>query len=95
MVPNLRYMGEQTHDEFATIVLGGSRTHKGMIGFYETLSLEDINAIHTYLDNKQDSLPDRLELTFWQKIEYWFNYWMAKLGEMFPELLNATREYIM
>ena len=95
VVPNLRYMSEQTHDEFATIVLGGSRTHKGMIGFYETLSLEDINAIHTYLDNKQDSLPERLELTFWQKTEYWLNYWMAKLGEMFPELLNATREYIM
>jgi PQQ-dependent dehydrogenase (methanol/ethanol family) len=95
VVPNLRYMSEQTHDEFATIVLGGSRTHKGMIGFYETLSLEDVSAIHTYLDNKQENLPERLELTFLQKIEYWLNYWMAKLGEMFPELLNATREYIM
>ena len=95
VVPNLRYMSEQTHEEFATIVLGGSRTHKGMIGFYETLSLEDVNAIHTYLDNKQENLPERLELTFLQKIEYWLNYWMAKLGEMFPELLNATREYIM
>jgi PQQ-dependent dehydrogenase (methanol/ethanol family) len=95
VVPNLRYMSEQTHEEFATIVLGGSRTHKGMIGFYETLSLEDVNAIHTYLDNKQENLPERLELTFLQKIEYWLNYWMARLGEMFPELLNATREYIM
>ena len=95
VVPNLRYMSEQTHDEFATIVLGGSRTHKGMIGFYETLSLEDVSAIHTYLDNKQENLPERLELTFLQKIEYWLNYWIAKLGEMFPELLNATREYIM
>jgi PQQ-dependent dehydrogenase (methanol/ethanol family) len=95
VVPNLRYMSEQTHEEFATIVLGGSRTHKGMIGFYETLSLEDVNAIHTYLDNKQENLPERLELTFLQKIEYWLNYWMAKLGEMFPELLNASREYIM
>jgi PQQ-dependent dehydrogenase (methanol/ethanol family) len=95
VVPNLRYMSEQTHEEFATIVLGGSRTHKGMIGFYETLSLEDVNAIHTYLDNKQKNLPERLELTFLQKIEYWLNYWIAKLGEMFPELLNATRDYIM
>jgi PQQ-dependent dehydrogenase (methanol/ethanol family) len=95
VVPNLRYMSEQTHEEFATIVLGGSRTHKGMIGFYETLSLEDVNAIHTYLDNKQENLPERLELTFLQKIEYWLNYWIAKLGEMFPELLNATRDYIM
>ena len=95
IVPNLRYMTEETHDEFATIVLGGSRTHKGMIGFYDTLSLDDINAIHTYLDNKQENLSDRIELTFWQKIEYWFNFWMAKLGERFPELLNATRDFIM
>jgi len=40
-------------------------------------------------------LSDRLELTFLQKIEYWFNFWMAKLGAMFPELLNATRDFIM
>jgi PQQ-dependent dehydrogenase (methanol/ethanol family) len=95
VVPDLRHMSEKTHDEFASIVLGGTRTHKGMIGFYETLSLDDVDAIHTYLENKQQNLPQRLELTFLQKIEYWFNYWMAKLGEIFPELLNATRPYIM
>jgi quinohemoprotein ethanol dehydrogenase len=57
--------------------------------------LDDVDAIHAYLANKQKLLPERLELTFLQKIEYWFNYWMAKLGEIFPELLNATRPYIM
>jgi PQQ-dependent dehydrogenase (methanol/ethanol family) len=95
VVPDLRYMSEQTHSDFASIVIGGTRTHKGMIGFYETLGLDDADAIHAYLANKQKLLPERLELTFLQKIEYWFNYWMAKLGEIFPELLNATRPYIM
>ena len=95
VIPDLRYMSEQTHSDFASIVIGGTRTHKGMIGFYETLGLDDVDAIHAYLANKQKLLPERLELTFLQKIEYWFNYWMAKLGEIFPELLNATRPYIM
>jgi PQQ-dependent dehydrogenase (methanol/ethanol family) len=95
VVPDLRYMSEQTHSDFASIVIGGTRTHKGMIGFYETLGMEDVDAIHAYLANKQKLLPERLELTFLQKIEYWFNYWMAKLGEIFPEILNATRPYIM
>jgi quinohemoprotein ethanol dehydrogenase len=95
VVPNLRYMSEQTHNDFASIVLGGTRTHKGMIGFYETLGTGEVDAIHAYLDDKQQNLPDRLELTFLQKIEYWFNFWMAKLGAMFPELLNATRAFIM
>ena len=95
VVPNLRYMNEQTHSDFASIVIGGARTHKGMIGFYETLGVDDVDAIHAYLDDKQQNLPDRLELTFLQKIEYWFNFWMAKLGAMFPELLNATRAFIM
>tara|TARA_B110000967_G_scaffold26673_1_gene24379 strand:- start:864 stop:3071 length:2208 start_codon:yes stop_codon:yes gene_type:complete len=95
VVPNLRYMNEQTHSDFASIVIGGARTHKGMIGFYETLGVDDVDAIHAYLDDKQQNLPDRLELTFLQKIEYWFNFWMAKLGAMFPELLNATRSFIM
>ena len=95
VVPNLRYMSEQTHSDFASIVIGGARTHKGMIGFYETLGVDDVDAIHAYLDDKQQNLPDRLELTFLQKIEYWFNFWMAKLGAMFPELLNATRSFIM
>ena len=95
VVPDLRYMTEKTHEDFATIVLGGSLTHKGMIGFYETLNLDDVDMIHEYLKDKQVSLPEKLEMTFAQKVEYWFNFAIAKLGEKYPEILNATREYSM
>ena len=95
VVPDLRYMTEKTHEDFATIVLGGSLTHKGMIGFYETLNLDDVNMIHEYLKDKQISLPEKLEMTFAQKVEYWLNFAIAKLGEKYPEILNATREYSM
>lgn len=92
VVPDLRYMSEQTHIDFAGIVLGGSRSHKGMVGFYETNSMEDAEAIHAYLDRQQQRLPEMVEMTFAQKIEYWFTYGAAKLGEKFPWMLNATRD---
>ena len=95
VVPDLRYMSEETHDNFATIVLGGSLTHKGMIGFYETLSLDDVGMIHDYLRDEQTTVAEKLEMTFSQKVEYWFNYAISKLGEKFPEILNATRDSIM
>ena len=92
VVPDLRYMSEQTHVDFTGIVLGGSRSHKGMVGFYETNTLEDAEAIHAYLDRQQQRLPEMLEMTFAQKIEYWVTYGLAKVGEQFPGLLNATRD---
>ena len=95
IVPDLRYMSEQTHSDFIGIVLGGSYAHKGMIGYYETLSVEDAEAIHSYLDKQQESLPDKVEMSFLQKIEYWIVYWSAKLGEKYPDLLNATRDLMM
>jgi len=73
-------------------VLGGSKAHKGMVGFHETNSMEDAEAIHAYLDRQQQRLPEMVEMTFAQKIEYWFTYGMAKLGTHFPGLLNATRD---
>jgi cytochrome c553 len=95
IVPDLRYMSAQTHSEFIAIVLGGSRTHKGMLGFYETLNYKDVEAIHAYLKQEQQALPSKLEMSFWQKIEYWFTYGMAKIGEKYPDLLNATRDMMM
>ena len=88
-------MSEQTHNQFTAIVLGGSKIHQGMIGFYETLEAEDVEDIHAFLRQEQRELPTKLELTFWQKIEYWFTYIMAKIGEKFPDILNATRDLIM
>jgi quinohemoprotein ethanol dehydrogenase len=92
IVPDLRYMSEQTHIDFTGIVLGGSRAHKGMVGFYETNSLKDAEAIHAFLDEKQQRLPEMVEMTFMQQVEYWVTYGLAKLGEQFPGLLNATRD---
>jgi hypothetical protein len=40
-------------------------------------------------------LPQRLEMSLLQKIEYWFTYWGAKLGETFPSFANATRDWLM
>ncbi|MBT8115092.1 MAG: PQQ-dependent dehydrogenase, methanol/ethanol family [Arenicella sp.] len=95
ILPDLRYMSEQTHREFVGIVFGGARAHKGMVGFYETLNLDDIEAVHAYLDNEQQGLPEMLEMSFLQKVEYWIMYWGAKLGERFPFLANAARPYMM
>ena len=95
IVPDLRYMSEQTHIDFIGIVLGGSYAHKGMIGFHGTLSLDDAEAIHSYLDKQQESLPYKVEMSFFEKIEYWIIYWLSKLGERYPELLNMTRKLMM
>ncbi|MGB2154564.1 MAG: PQQ-dependent dehydrogenase, methanol/ethanol family [Porticoccaceae bacterium] len=92
IVPDLRYMSDQTHRDFIGIVLGGSRAHKGMVGFYETHSVEDVQAIHSYLKKQQHDLPEMIEMSFLQKIEYWFTYGAAKLGEKYPWMLNATRD---
>jgi cytochrome c2 len=95
VLPDLRYMSEQTHIDFTGIVFGGALSHKGMVGFYETLSPEDVDAIHAFLDDKQQKLPEMVEMSFLQKIEYWFNYGVAKLGEKYPDILNATRDLVM
>jgi len=34
-------------------------------------------------------------MSFLQKVEYWFVYWTARLGEKYPDLLNATRKFMM
>ena len=94
IVPDLRYMSQQTHEEFVNIVFGGSKVHKGMIGFAETLDFEDAGSLRAYLSAQQKELPKKLEMSSFQKIEYWFMYWSAKLGERFPFLLNASREMI-
>jgi quinohemoprotein ethanol dehydrogenase len=95
IVPDLRYMSKQTHSDFIGIVLGGAYAHKGMIGFYETFDTGDVEAIHVFLKDKQQRLPEMVEMSFLQKIEYWFVYWTAKLGEKYPDLLNATRKFMM
>ena len=94
IVPDLRYMSQQTQKEFVNIVLGGSKVHQGMIGFAETLDLKDAHSLHAYLVAQQKELPNKLDMSVIQKIEYWAMYFSAKLGERFPFLLNASREMV-
>ncbi|MFT5136817.1 MAG: quinohemoprotein ethanol dehydrogenase [Arenicella sp.] len=95
VIPDLRYMSEKTHTEFLAIAFGGVLAHKGMVGFHRSLDVQDIESIHAYLDQQQQLLPQKLEMSVLQKIEYWFTYWGAKLGEKFPSLVNATRDWVM
>lgn len=95
VVPDLRYMSEQTHRDFIGIAFGGAKKHQGMVGFYETHTMQDIEAIHAYLDSEQQKLEERLDMSFLQKVEYWIVYWSSKLGTHFPGFINATRPYMM
>ncbi len=95
VLPDLRHMSEQTHIDFTAIVLGGAYAHKGMAGFYASLTSEDVDAVHAFLDRQQQRLPEMVEMSFLQKIEYWVNYGIAKIGERYPDLLNATRDMTM
>ena len=49
----------------------------------------------SYLDKQKESLPDKVEMSFFEKIEYWIIYWLSKLRERYPELLNMTRKLMM
>jgi len=95
VVPDLRVMSEKTHQNFIAIVIGGLLKHKGMVGFHETLNINDVEAIHAYLDDQQRNFVAETEMSFTQKIEYWFTYWGSLLGKRFPWLANATRDYVM
>jgi quinohemoprotein ethanol dehydrogenase len=54
-----------------------------------------VDAVHAFLDRQQQRLPEMVEMSFLQKIEYWVNYGLAKIGERYPDLLNATRGMMM
>ena len=95
IIPDLRYMSEKTHSEFMAIAFGGVLAHKGMVGFYKSLSIDDIEAIHAYLDREQQKLPETLEMSFAQKIQYWAVYWGSKIGERYPSFANLTRDWMM
>jgi quinohemoprotein ethanol dehydrogenase len=49
VLPDLRHLTAETHAQWQAIVLGGSRTDKGMISYSEILSSEASEAIHAYV----------------------------------------------
>ncbi|MDX1404345.1 MAG: PQQ-dependent dehydrogenase, methanol/ethanol family [Woeseiaceae bacterium] len=49
MMPDLRYMDAQAHEEFAAIVLGGSLADLGMASFSDSLTPDEVDAIYAYI----------------------------------------------
>lgn len=49
MLPDLRYMSVDTHQEFDAIVLGGSRAAQGMDSFADVLTKSESDAIYAYI----------------------------------------------
>jgi quinohemoprotein ethanol dehydrogenase len=89
-VPDLRYMDETTHRDFQAIVLAGLKSHKGMVGFYETLSSQQVDAIHAYVISRNQALQDSSEWSYWDHTRYWYWYFITWLGDKYPWLANAT-----
>src|SRR5262249_49265066 len=48
-VPDLRYSSAETHQQFESIVLGGSRESRDMPSFQETLKPGQVRAIQAYV----------------------------------------------
>lgn len=60
-IPDLRKMSADTWELFKPIVLGGLRHEQGMVGFAETLSAEDSDAIYAYLVKRRNDLAAGLD----------------------------------
>ena len=95
ILPDLRYMDREAHRNFMAVVLGGIKSEHGMSGYHDVLTPLDVENIHEFLNKKQQELPVKLEMSFLQKLEYLGIFWMSKLGEKFPFILNWTRDLIM
>lgn len=73
LVPDLRYMTEQTHQLFDVIVLGGLYADKGMISFNEVLSAPETQLIHQYVVSEiQAHHAMNADPVWWNDIKLWF-----------------------
>jgi quinohemoprotein ethanol dehydrogenase len=59
-IPDLRQMSSATHDEFAAIVLGGSRMSNGMASFANVLTAGQAEQVHQYI--RARAFEDREQL---------------------------------
>ena len=60
MIPDLRFMSAQTHQQFEAIVLGGARADQGMASFADVVSVDDAQAIHAYVIDVSAKAQGRL-----------------------------------
>jgi mono/diheme cytochrome c family protein len=49
VVPDLRFASLEVHAQFQQIVLGGSRSHMGMVSFADALSVDQARWVHAYV----------------------------------------------
>jgi len=61
VIPDLRYLDDEKHAQFQSIVLGGLRAAKGMPPFAGTLSLDQVEGIRQYLIKRSHDLQKELE----------------------------------
>ena len=59
MIPDLRYMSAETHQQFDAIVLGGIRARQGMASFADKVNKEQADAIYAYIATEAAKLRDR------------------------------------
>jgi hypothetical protein len=58
------------------------------VGFYETLSTQQVDAVHAYVISRNQALQDSSEWSYWDHTRYW--YFITWLGDKYPRLANAT-----
>ncbi|GAB3275435.1 PQQ-dependent dehydrogenase, methanol/ethanol family [Parahaliea aestuarii] len=58
VIPDLRFMSAETREQFLPIVLGGLRHQKGMVGFADSLDMEQAMAIYNYLEKRAEDAAE-------------------------------------
>jgi len=51
-LPDLRYMDTDAQRDFMAITYGGALRHKGMVGFADRISLEDVENVRSYITHE-------------------------------------------
>jgi hypothetical protein len=49
MIPDLRFSSSEVHENWQSIVIGGTRQDKGMASFADIISAEESRQIHEYI----------------------------------------------
>jgi quinohemoprotein ethanol dehydrogenase len=58
VVPDLRFMSAQSHEQFYAIMLGGLHSKRGMVSFAAVLDAQDAEAIHAYIIDEAHKYHD-------------------------------------
>ena len=87
---DLHRMDAETHENFVPIVLGGRDAHKtGMIGFSDHLSVEDVQAIHAYLNKVGENTLEREQASgFWKTFKGAIYSVLGAITSFFVSIFN-------